>query len=226
MSYASLSSMASRTSLRRSLLSSSSASNWTTTPANSRAPRFGLAICNGQSRTATLPARTCSRRTEHHRAPRRHPWKGRRRQSRRTRMAPAQTISWATRRSWGHVPFRARNWAMSMSDAVYALYGERIPNSSDLCCYWFEKGTRAQIEAGVCKRAGLLATQAIRFQSNRPVLAAHQRERRHFPCNIRQRMEKQRPRRRQRQHLDHLLRRWLRRVRRVLNGLTYFQHQR
>ena len=54
-------------------------------------------------------------------------------------------------------------------DEIYALYGERIPNSSDLCCYWFEKA-RAQIEAGVCKRAGLLATQAIRFQSNRPVL--------------------------------------------------------
>ena len=54
-------------------------------------------------------------------------------------------------------------------DAIYALYGERIPNSSDLCCYWFEKA-RAEIEAGRCKRAGLLATQAIRFQSNRPVL--------------------------------------------------------
>ena len=54
-------------------------------------------------------------------------------------------------------------------DEIYALYGERIPNSSDLCCYWFEKA-RAQIEAGSCKRAGLLATQAIRFQSNRPVL--------------------------------------------------------
>ena len=54
-------------------------------------------------------------------------------------------------------------------DAIYALYGERIPNSSDLCCYWFEKA-RAEIEADRCKRAGLLATQAIRFQSNRPVL--------------------------------------------------------
>ena len=52
---------------------------------------------------------------------------------------------------------------------MYALYGDRIPNSSDLCCYWFEKA-RAQIEAGSCRRAGLLATQAIRFQSNRPVL--------------------------------------------------------
>ena len=68
----------------------------------------------------------------------------------------------------GHLPFRE-----SLGDdyvgTVYALYGKRIPNSSDLCCYWFEKA-RAQIEASATKRAGLLATQAIRFQSNRPVL--------------------------------------------------------
>ena len=68
----------------------------------------------------------------------------------------------------GHVPFRD-----SLGDdyvsSVYGLYGNRIPNSSDLCCYWFEKA-RAHIEAGATKRAGLLATQAIRFQSNRPVL--------------------------------------------------------
>ena len=68
----------------------------------------------------------------------------------------------------GHVPFR-EELGDEYVDAVYALYGDRIPNSSDLCCYWFEKA-RAQIEAGSCKRAGLLATQAIRFQSNRPVL--------------------------------------------------------
>ena len=68
----------------------------------------------------------------------------------------------------GHVPFHD-----SLGDeyvaAVYALYGNRIPNSSDLCCYWLEKA-RGQIEIGATRRAGLLATQAIRFQSNRPVL--------------------------------------------------------
>ncbi len=69
----------------------------------------------------------------------------------------------------GHVPFREQ-LGDEYVDAVYALYGERIPNSSDLCCYWFEKA-RAQIEAGNTRRAGLLATQAIRFQSNRAVLA-------------------------------------------------------
>ena len=55
-------------------------------------------------------------------------------------------------------------------EELFRLYGDRIPNSSDICCYWFEKA-RAQIAAGKAKRAGLLATQAIRFQSNRPVLA-------------------------------------------------------
>ncbi len=68
----------------------------------------------------------------------------------------------------GHVPFREQ-LGDEYADAVYDLYGDRIPNSSDLCCYWFEKA-RAQIENGNCKRAGLLATQAIRFQTNRPVL--------------------------------------------------------
>ena len=69
----------------------------------------------------------------------------------------------------GHFPFR-ESLGDEYVNAVYALYGDRIPNSSDICCYWFEKA-RAQIESGKTKRAGLLATQAIRFQSNRPVLA-------------------------------------------------------
>ena len=68
----------------------------------------------------------------------------------------------------GHFPFR-ESLGDDYVDAVYGLYGSRIPNSSDLCCYWFEKA-RGQIETGVTKRAGLLATQAIRFQSNRRVL--------------------------------------------------------
>ena len=68
----------------------------------------------------------------------------------------------------GHVPFR-ESLGDDYVDAVYTMYGNRIPNSSDLCCYWLEKA-RGQIETGATKRAGLLATQAIRFQSNRPVL--------------------------------------------------------
>ena len=68
----------------------------------------------------------------------------------------------------GHYPFR-ESLGDDYVDAVHSLFGSRIPNSSDLCCYWFEKA-RAQIEVGLAKRAGLLATQAIRFQSNRRVL--------------------------------------------------------
>ena len=68
----------------------------------------------------------------------------------------------------GHFPFREQ-LGDEYVDAVYALYGDRIPNSSDLCCYWFEK-SRAHIADGKARRAGLLATQAIRFQSNRPAL--------------------------------------------------------
>ena len=68
----------------------------------------------------------------------------------------------------GHIYFRDE-LGDSYSDAVYSLYGNRIPNSSDLCCYWFEKA-RAQIEEGKSRRAGLLATQTIRSQNSRPVL--------------------------------------------------------
>ena len=55
-------------------------------------------------------------------------------------------------------------------EEMYGLYGARIPNSSDLCCYWLEKA-RAKVEEGKCQRVGLLATQGIRFQSNRAVLS-------------------------------------------------------
>jgi type II restriction/modification system DNA methylase subunit YeeA len=55
------------------------------------------------------------------------------------------------------------------TETIYKLYGDRIPNASDLVCYWFEKA-RAMIEQGKVKRAGLLATQAIRGGANRSVL--------------------------------------------------------
>jgi type II restriction/modification system DNA methylase subunit YeeA len=48
-------------------------------------------------------------------------------------------------------------------------YKGRVSGQSDLCCYWFEKA-RELIERGKCKRAGLLATQAIRGSANRAVL--------------------------------------------------------
>ncbi|WP_423223672.1 class I SAM-dependent DNA methyltransferase [Candidatus Amarolinea aalborgensis] len=52
---------------------------------------------------------------------------------------------------------------------LFKLYGDRLPNFSDLVCYWFEKA-RAMIETGRAKRAGLLATQGIRGGANRTVL--------------------------------------------------------
>ena len=57
----------------------------------------------------------------------------------------------------------------SYTEELFKLYGDRLPNFSDLVCYWHEKA-RAQIEKGKTKRAGLLATQAIRGGANRKVL--------------------------------------------------------
>ena len=57
----------------------------------------------------------------------------------------------------------------SYTELLFKLYGGRIPNFSDLCCYWFEKA-RASIVTGKSKRAGLLATQSIRGGLNREVL--------------------------------------------------------
>jgi type II restriction/modification system DNA methylase subunit YeeA len=45
----------------------------------------------------------------------------------------------------------------------------RLPGFTDLVCYWFEK-TRAMIEQGVTRRAGLVATNSIRKNTNLPVM--------------------------------------------------------
>ena len=49
------------------------------------------------------------------------------------------------------------------------LYEGRVPGGADLVTYWFER-TRAYIEKGIVKRAGLLATNSIRGGANRKVL--------------------------------------------------------
>jgi hypothetical protein len=54
-------------------------------------------------------------------------------------------------------------------ESLRTTYEGRVPGGADLCCYWFEKA-RAAIEAGKCKRAGLLATQGIRGGLNRASL--------------------------------------------------------
>ena len=52
---------------------------------------------------------------------------------------------------------------------LFSVWTGRVPQSADLCCYWFEKA-RVQIESGRARRAGLLATQGIRGGKNRVVL--------------------------------------------------------
>ncbi|MBK7136632.1 MAG: class I SAM-dependent DNA methyltransferase [Rhodocyclales bacterium] len=53
--------------------------------------------------------------------------------------------------------------------ALRKCYEGRVPGGADLVTYWFEKA-RAQIEAGKCKAAGLVATNSIRQATNRRVL--------------------------------------------------------
>jgi len=54
-------------------------------------------------------------------------------------------------------------------DDLFRLYEGRVLAESDFVVYWFEKA-RAQLQAGKAKRAGMLATQAIRGGANRAVL--------------------------------------------------------
>jgi hypothetical protein len=74
----------------------------------------------------------------------------------------------------GNPPFLAdKKMRQELGDAytesLRQLYQSRIPATSDLCCYWFERA-RGQIEKGRCLRAGLLATQSIRGTFSRKVL--------------------------------------------------------
>ncbi len=54
-------------------------------------------------------------------------------------------------------------------DVLFRLYGNRIPNKSDLCCYWLEKA-RTKVHEGTTRRAGLIATQGVRGGTNREVV--------------------------------------------------------
>ena len=62
-----------------------------------------------------------------------------------------------------------KNLGNQYVEALFSLYGGRLPNFSDLCCYWFEQARR-MIAEGRARRAGLLATQGIRGGANRRVL--------------------------------------------------------
>ncbi len=52
---------------------------------------------------------------------------------------------------------------------MFEVWEGRVQRTADLCCYWHEKARR-MVHAGRAKRAGLLATQAIRGAANRGTL--------------------------------------------------------
>jgi type II restriction/modification system DNA methylase subunit YeeA len=54
-------------------------------------------------------------------------------------------------------------------DAIFALYNRRVPREADLVAYWFERA-RFLISSTMARRAGLLATQAIRSGASRKIL--------------------------------------------------------
>ena len=62
-----------------------------------------------------------------------------------------------------------RRLGVPMTDAIRALYDGKLPGFTDLVCYWFENA-RAMIEGGIVERAGLVATNSIRKNTNLPVM--------------------------------------------------------
>ena len=88
----------------------------------------------------------------------------------------------------GNPPFLGnRRMRIEMGDdaveRIYDVWGDQVPNGADLCAYWFEKA-RTQIIDGKAKRAGLLATQAIRGGRSRVVLENIKESGRYFLRNI------------------------------------------
>jgi hypothetical protein len=53
--------------------------------------------------------------------------------------------------------------------AIRAVYEGRLPHFTDLVCYWFENA-RMLIERGRARRAGFVATNSIRKNTNLPVM--------------------------------------------------------
>ncbi len=62
-----------------------------------------------------------------------------------------------------------RRLGVQMTEAMRALYAGRLPGFTDLVCYWFENA-RTMIEEGRAVRAGLVATNSIRKNTNLPVM--------------------------------------------------------
>ena len=62
-----------------------------------------------------------------------------------------------------------RGLGIKETEAIRAIYDGRLPGFTDLVCYWFENA-REKIERGTVQRAGLIATNSIRKNTNLPVL--------------------------------------------------------
>jgi type II restriction/modification system DNA methylase subunit YeeA len=62
-----------------------------------------------------------------------------------------------------------RRLGVETSEAIRNAYDARLPGFTDPVCYWFENA-RAAIEEGTAARAGLVATNSIRKNTNLPVL--------------------------------------------------------
>lgn len=56
------------------------------------------------------------------------------------------------------------------TEQIRKLYEGRVSGGADLVTYWFEKA-RAQIQAKKCQRAGLVATNSIRFGKSNEIVA-------------------------------------------------------
>ncbi len=62
-----------------------------------------------------------------------------------------------------------RRLGVAMTESVRALYEGRLPGFTDLVCYWFENA-RTLVESGSVVRAGFVATNSIRKNTNLPVM--------------------------------------------------------
>lgn len=62
-----------------------------------------------------------------------------------------------------------RMMGVAETEAIRRVYEGRLPGFTDLVCYWFENA-RSSIEKGITARAGFVATNSIRKNTNLPVL--------------------------------------------------------
>ena len=62
-----------------------------------------------------------------------------------------------------------RKLGIAETEGIRAIYAGRLPGFTDLVCYWFENA-REMIASGRAKRAGLVATNSIRKNTNLPVM--------------------------------------------------------